>query len=338
MKSLPGSRTMAVVAVALVLTACASARQAVLPGASSTTTGPRPTTVVSRYNPCARSFPAMPVGPTLANLYAGSLLCEFVVPPGARRLASAPDAGHGSLEQSLAPSGIPDQVGRVEFWQVPGNPQAVLAWERRQLPHALAYYGSGSGSLRGVTIEWQDDYALPAVPAQPSVSGQINSRTMTLFAVDAGNGRTDIEVVVSVQWIPARPSSEAVPQGVRAITITAVPDTNLHSTPPAPVTVTDSARVRKIVGLIDALPLSPPGVFSCPFDAGARVVLTFRAQGASGLALAVAEQTLEGCEWTYLTNGDKQPLSLGAPNGGRPAAAEVLRIAGLSWNLSKLVM
>ena len=73
-------------------------------------------------------------------------------------------------------------------------------------------------------------------------------------------------------------------------------------------------------------------------DAGAKVVLTFRAQGPDGFALAVAEPSLEGCEWTDLTIGGKPEPNLGAPHGGRSVAADVLRIAGLSWNLSKLVM
>jgi hypothetical protein len=265
-------------------------------------------------------------------------MCDFAVPPGGRRLARAPDAGHGVLEQSLPPTGNPDEVGRAEFWQVPGSPQAALAWEKRQAPPALTYTGSGSGSLRGTTTEWEDDYSLPAVPARPSVNGQISSRTMSLFAVDAGNGRADIEVEVSVEWIPPRPASEAVPQAARAVTIAAVPDMNLGVTPPASVTVTDPAQVRRIAAVIDALPLSPPGVFSCPFDAGAKVVLTFRAQGRGDAPLAVAVEGLEGCEWTYLTIGGRQQPNLGAANSGRSVAAEVLSIAGLPWNLSRLVM
>lgn len=318
-------------AVTLVLAAC-GAHQAT----PRTTVSPGSTTVASRYNPCALSFPGMQIGRALANLYAGSLLCRFVVPPGARRLARVPDAGHGSLEQSLPQTGLDYEVSRAQFWQVPGNPQGVLTWEKLHLPHALAYTGSGFGSLRETKIEWQDDYSLPAVPSQPSVSGQISSRTMSLFAVDAGNGRTDIEVAVSVDWIPPRRASDVVPTGVRAVKISAVPDLNLHVTPPAPVTVTDPVQVRKIVALIDGLPLSPPGVFSCPFDAGAEVVLTFLPQAAGGRPLAVAEQRLEGCEWTSFTIGGKQQPSLGAPNSARSVAAEVLRIADLPWNLSKL--
>jgi hypothetical protein len=174
MKSFPRNRTLAALAwptmaagaVTLVLAACASTQQAARSGAPSSaqaaatqtarapqaTASRRPATVVSHFNPCALSFPGMPVGRSLANLYAGSLLCDFAVPPGARRLARAPDAGHGSLDQSVPPTGIPDQVDRTEFWQVPGNPQGVLAWEKRHMPHALAFTGSGSGSLRGATI------------------------------------------------------------------------------------------------------------------------------------------------------------------------------------------
>ncbi len=346
--------TMAVGAVSLVLAACAGSDQAALPGASPsiraaatqtaqtprTAASPRETNAVSRYNPCAPSFPGIQVGRTLAELYAGSLLCEFAVPRDARRLAGAPDAAHGLLKQSLPPAGLADEVDRAQFWQVPGNPQGVLAWQKLHLPRSLAYTGSGSGSLAGTTIEWQDDYSLPAVPEQPSASGQVNSRTMTLFAVDAGSGRTYLEVVVSVEWIPPRSPSEVVPQAARAVKITAVPDMNLHITPPAPVTITDPAQVQRIVALIDSLPLSPPGVFSCPFafDAGAELVLTFLTRADGGSMVAVADQGLEGCEWTSLTIGGRQQPSLGAPNGGRSSAAEVLRIAGLSWNLSKLVM
>jgi hypothetical protein len=161
---------------------------------------------------------------------------------------------------------------------------------------------------------------------------------MTLFSVDAGGGHTYLEVAVSVDWIPPRPASEVIPQAARAVKITAVPDMNLGIIPPPPVTITDPAQVRRITALIDSLPLFPPGVFSCPNDGGAELVLTFLTRGAGGAPLAVAELDLEGCEWTSLTVGGRQEPNLGAPNGARSFAAEVLHIADLSWNLSKLVM
>jgi hypothetical protein len=353
MKPVAAARaTMAVSAVTLAIAACAGTNQVAPLGVSASTRGaatqtaqkprttasPRRTAAVPRYNPCAPSFPGMRVGRPLADLYAGSLLCEFAVPQGARRLAIAPDTAHGVLTQSLPQALLADEVDRAQFWQIPGNPQGVLAWEKLHLPRSLAYTGSGSGSLAGTTIEWQDDYSLPAVPQQPLVNGQIDSRTMSLFAVDAGNGQTYLEVAVSVDWIPPRPASEVIPQSVRAVEITAVPDMNLYITAPAPVTITNPARVRRIVALIDSLPLSPPGVFSCPFGGDAELVLTFLTQQTGGSTLAVADLGLEGCEWISLTIGGKQQPGLGAPNGGRSFAAGVLRAAGVSWNLSKLVI
>jgi hypothetical protein len=279
----------------------------------------------------------MPVGRALASLYAGSLVCDFAVPPGARRLVHVPDAGDGFLTQSLPRPGL-DEVDRVQLWQVPGSPRSVLAWEERRLRHALAASGSGSGGARGVTVEWQDSYDLPAVPGQPSPSGQIDSRTMTVYAVDAGSGRADIEVVASVSWIPPRPAADVVPPGARAVTIAVKPDMNVRITAPAAVTVTDPVRVRRIVALVDGLPLSPPsGDYHCPFDGWARLVLTFRAQP-GGPVLAVAEPDLEGCQWVSFTIGGKPRPSLGPVDGGRSFAASVARVAGLPWDLSKMVM
>jgi hypothetical protein len=85
----------------------------------------------------------------------------------------------------------------------------------------------------------------------------------------------------------------------------------------AQVTVTDPAQVRRIVALVDGLPLAPPGGdFSCPADSGATLVLTFRTQP-GGPALAVAEPGLEGCEVVSFTIGGEPQLFLGAHR--RPA-------------------
>jgi hypothetical protein len=175
------------------------------------------------------------------------------------------------------------------------------------------------------------------MPGHASPSGQIDSRTMTVSAAGAGNGRTDLEVLVLVSWIPPRPAAEVVPPAAQAVTIAVKPDMNLHVTPPAPVTVTDPAQVRRIVALVDGLPLSPPGGdFNCPADGGATLVLTFRAQP-GGPTLAVAEPGLEGCEVVSFTIGGQLQPSLGLADGGRSFADSVARIAGLPWNLSKMV-
>jgi len=332
-----GSVILAIAAGALTLAAaaCGSVHQAAAqaPGA---TTSPG-AALAARYDPCARSFPGMPFGRALASLYAGSLACEFVVPPGARRLAHVPAAGYGSLQPS-APLPGSQEVDRVQYWQVPGTPRGVLAWEKRHLPGALAASGAGLGyaSRGGITFLWESDYDLPAVPAQASPSGQIYARTMRISAVSAGSGRADIAVQVSVGWIGPRPAAEVVPPAAHAVTIAVTPDTNLHITPPAPVTVTDPAKVRRIVALVDGLPLSPPGMWSCPAGSSATFVLTFRVKPGSP-ALAVAEPDLDGCGWVSFTIAGKPQPSLGPNDGGMSFAASVLRIAGLPWNLSKII-
>jgi len=328
--------------VTLAAAACGTVHQPATPGAPGSIQPQPPAAtaspLASRHNPCARSFPGIPVGRALASLYAGSLACDFAVPAGARRLAHAPDAGYGTLKQSAPPPGA-QEVDLVRYWQVPGSPQGFLAWEKHHLPRALAASASGQGygSRWGVVFERDDTYTLPPVPVHPSPHGQIESRTMTISAVSAGNGRADIEVAVSVDWIGPRPAAEAVPPAAHAVTIAVKPDMNLHTTPPAPVTVTDPAKVRRIVALLDGLPLSPPGVFSCPEDGGAMLILTFRAHPGAP-ALAVAEPDLEGCGWVSFTIAGKPQPSLGPNDGGISFAANVIRIAGLPWNLSKMLL
>jgi len=322
-------------AVALAAAACGSVHQ---PGAKAPGATASPgATLAARYNPCARSFPGVPFGRALASLYAGSLACEFVVPSGARRLAHAPAAGYGSLRPSPPLPGS-QQVDRVQYWQVPGSPQGFLAWEKRHLPRALAASGSGMGSASrgGITFNWETDYGLPAVPAQPTLGGQIYLRTMTISAVRAGTGRADIAVQVSVGWIGPRSAAEVVPSAAHAVTIAVTPGSNVHIRPPAPVTVTEPAKVRRIMALVDGLPLAPPGVWSCPAGSNATFVLTFRAKP-GGPALAVAEPALGGCGWLSFTIAGQPQPSLAPGDGGVAFAASVLRIAGLPWNLSKLI-
>ena len=84
-----------------------------------------------------------------------------------------------------------------------------------------------------------------------------------------------------------RSSRERVPAGTRVIDVTSArPGRSLS------LAVSNPSAVRRIIGLIDALPIVQPGVWSCPLlPAGAPVVkLTFRAR-ADASPLARASQT-----------------------------------------------
>jgi len=101
--------------------------------------------------------------------------------------------------------------------------------------------------------------------------------------------------------------------------------------PPAPVTITDSARVSEVARLVAGQPPWPPGTYSCPAADGRALVLTFRARP-GGPALATAVLALNGCGGTNLIAGTKN-YALGDPGSARPLATRLLRVADVSWKL-----
>jgi hypothetical protein len=103
------------------------------------------------------------------------------------------------------------------------------------------------------------------------------SRSLDVTAV-ALPRRTVIRVDAQVAWIYPRSPSEEVPAATHRIVVRA---------PKASATVTDPARVAKIVRWLDALPISPPGVgIACPLAAGADIAVSFRGAGGAWLAEA----------------------------------------------------
>jgi hypothetical protein len=133
---------------------------------------------------------------------------------------------------------------------------------------------------------------------------------------------------------PAPGRAAAVPNRATAVTLSLKPDMNAHAKPPGPATITDPAAVRRLVSLIGGLPAFPPGTYSCPMDAGARLTLTFTA-ARGGPALAVATVSLQGCEGTGLTVDGRAQPGRGPVGGGRQTATQVLKISGEHWNLGR---
>jgi hypothetical protein len=101
--------------------------------------------------------------------------------------------------------------------------------------------------------------------------------------------------------------------------------------PPAPLTVTSSAKVSEVAGLIAGQPPQPPGTISCPASDGKALTLVFRADP-GGPALATAVLGLDGCEFTDLRVSAKDH-TLGEYGSARSMAAGVLQVAGVAWKL-----
>ena len=131
----------------------------------------------------------------------------------------------------------------------------------------------------------------------------------------------------------SKPSGR-IPAAATAVTLTMKSGLGAHAKGPAPVTITNQATVGKLAALIDGLPLFPSGTYNCPMDDGSSLMLTFSA-GRGGPALATATVALSGCQGVDLTTSGKQQPGLGTPDGGRPDAAQALKLAGLHWNMPR---
>jgi hypothetical protein len=253
---------------------------------------------------------------------ADASLASFAVPPDARKLPRAPNLSGGALTHPIQTPVTPDLVDKAGWWLAPGSPRQVLTWEAAHLPHRFVLSGSGSTpNPPGTETTWADMFSLPAIV------GVLDSRELVVQAVADGS-KTAIRVDAQVTWQPARPASEKVPAAARAVTISEDPGGNQPSAkPPRPVTITDRAQVRQLVALIDGLPLTQPGEFSCPAGFGDSLTLTFRAgRGTPPLAVATAE--LSGCRQVDFTIGGQPQPTLAAESGPL-----ILTIAGLPWKV-----
>jgi hypothetical protein len=316
-------------ATALALAGCAAAQPpATAPGHAAAVARPAPATALP---PRQR-----------AEADAAAILAAFVAPPGARKLPGPPPGQASQLKDIAGSSASPNWIDKAGFWQVKGDPQQVLAWTashvgRSNTPLGPITYLPTQGHPETV---WERDYALPPVPAVE------DTRELTVEVADAGHGQTAIRVDSQVTWLPARPASAMVPATATAVTLSAIPDPNLNAKTPQPATITSPQAVRRIIAMVNSLPVFPPGPRECGFGRGEveALVLTFLA-APQGRVLATAYVSTEGCEPVFLAVGPHTITSntrtwnapgvaeLGVPFRGRAFAGTVLKAAGSKWNL-----
>jgi hypothetical protein len=284
----------------LLLAACAA--MAAGCGAAHTTAGP-----VTAASPRPRER---------AVTDAAAILRAFVVPPGAQRLRKAPDVLKAPISTLVSTTLVDD----VSFWRVPGQPQAVLAWEQAHLPGRFTPGDADFGPP-----SWDRTFSLSPVP------GVLNARDLVVEVTGTGTGQTAIRVDAEVSWQPPRPAPERVPSAARVVTITQLPSLGPHARrPPAPVTITGLAVIRRLAALVDSLPLSTigPGAF-CPAAFGGGIRLTFFAK-TGGPPLAVA-QGPAACGTVQFSVGGKRQPALQITDSFIP---QVLKLAGLHWKVT----
>jgi hypothetical protein len=264
---------------------------------------------------------------------AAHIVASFPRPPGAVRsglIASLSVPGQVPLS--------PDLVTATEWWIVPGQPVAVLAWVRAHVRSGFSFSGSGSaGHGRSVAPGsvpprpavqhpdlWFDQFSLPVV------TGVLTERSLLVTVVAHGRKHTAVRVDAQVIWLPAKPAAERIPAAARVVTVT--PEVNAPpDTPGAHLdrafTVTSAAKVARIAAAIDGLPVYPPGESMCGPDANVEVRLVFRTSP-HGQVVAVVD-TDGPCDSVSVTiNGRHMPA---LSNFSNPLAQSVLSIAGVRW-------
>ena len=259
---------------------------------------------------------------------AARIIADFPPPSGAARtglIASLTGPGEG-------PDGIPDVATVTRWWRVPGRPQAALAWIRAHMPAGLRLEAQATGAYMPspsftVPQSWTDVFALPPVP------GVLTRRVLVVLALSY-QGRTVLRTDAQVTWQPQRPAAERIPPGVRAVTVTPVfglnPDPRRDRLD-RPFTVTDPAKVARIVALADALPVFPPGVRPCPADFGSAMRVTFLARP-GGPVLARLSAQYGGCGSVSVgIAGRNQPALSAWTTSGSLFQDRVLAIAGVRW-------
>jgi hypothetical protein len=249
---------------------------------------------------------------------AAGILASFAVPPGGRRLAAAPSLPGGVLKTPASFLGANWEVRLTDFWEAPGSPQAVLAWEQAHLPRRFTPGDAGFSPPA-----WDRGFQL-------APEGVLVSRELDVEVASAGGGQTGIRVDAWVAWQPPRPASSLIPTTATTVTIAELyTGSPAAKRLPAPVTIADPGAVRKLAALIDGLPLSTtPTDTPCPFALNPFLSLTFRARP-GGPALAIA-QTGQQCYGVALTVRGAQQL----PLEDKPTLdPQILKLAALPWKV-----
>ena len=223
---------------------------------------------------------------------------------GAVESAGEPAGDDGLLAQAAFRPATPNLVDDYAWWIVPGVPRDVLAFVRSHVPAGARRVEHGIGlSGPGVPVNETETFELPGVVAGISGGGP----SIVLHAVQLPGESTGLRADAQAVWITPRPSSEVIPAGARPLAVSVLTLSH-HSPPrqhertPRSFTVTSSKRIDEIAALVNALPVTQPGILKCPADFGTRVKLVFYAHRHSR-PLAVIEIDPQGCGEVALTIG-----------------------------------
>jgi hypothetical protein len=244
-------------------------------------------------------------GPRERGAHAAALdmLATLRLPAGA-----VPAATDTSVARRLAAPGdrlgTVDQVDLTRFWHLPGDPDAMIRWLKGHTPSGSRLAGTGEGAVHGVAVTWT------AVLTFPGTRGEIISRELAIETAAARAGGTAVRVDSEAAWQIARDPSLRIPARLSHLTVTTG---QLLAGAGRTRTVRSQRQVHRLASLINALPLSQPGLGGCTLDRGFRVRLTFTSTDPS--AAAAVAVVNPACGTIALTvDGHQQQLTVSLPN------------------------
>lgn len=245
-----------------------------------------------------------------ATREARKLLHEFLPPPGARRVGTPHDYG-GVLRRS-GPTPLSGEVVDVHrFWRVQEPLRAVVAFVRAHDPHGFRRLGATYGSEQ------------PHYLTRSLARGGRGRPTRYLYeTIVALPGRTLIRVDAQAPWIYPRSTAETVPAATTEIVVRA---------PRISATVSDPAKVARVVRWFDALPISPPGVaVLCPLGLPPDLTLSFRSARGAWLARATMPRAAATiCDPIGFTIGGKRLRPLIDGDSGESFVRRLQSLLGL---------
>jgi hypothetical protein len=292
-------------AVAATLTACGSVAA---PPASRTHPHPGGTTQAVTGPPAGSKAEAAAL--------AGTMLSRLRLPPGARRLPSAPLPSSLS-EPAARYAGGSASLDQYRLFAAPQPMGTVAAFLAARLPAGMGKGGTGQGSGSASGSFMEVSYLVRPVPVGVAGAG------LVLTVVPAASGGSLLRADAQVTWYPPRTAAEYIdPARYQALTITVT----LYGQRVRKVreVVTSQAVITRFAQALDRSPAAPPGATVCPAER-ADYHLGFSVSR-HGVPVVVVSSTRGSCGGSAITVGGHAQPAL-EDNGAVAALAdEVLHV------------
>lgn len=249
---------------------------------------------------------------------AEKLLRLVVLPPGAKRVTSAPPGSEWLLKSKwLLPPSLATFTDRRRFFQIDRPLHSVVAFLKAHRPPGASVFADAARA-RGTRVfpnrpsPFPNHYFAYRFPTMPN---RISFRLLLVNVVALPTGGTAVRADAQDQWVWTQAPRDHVPAAVREIDITR---SRWPQLPPLALRVRNAAHVQRIVGWVDSLKVVPGGRTGCAISMPGGAFgpsLTFDFRGGRGRLLAqitmpdVGKSTPDCAPMSYHVRG-RPPLLL----------------------------